>query len=250
MNRVMKWLLMTSGVAAILAGLFASCVYYSVKWEREEQYSRGFDAGQEEAEHDLNAANARIYAIGDRDSWKEYDPLSGLTVHAIAGCIVTNYDLGRSEGYNQAILKHIQRNGPPPNSRIRWSREILSPLEYMAGLGSAKLINLDETSGLVESPSGRFSIRLFIEHRTYPNGNKIMKFERLSLGRKDQNDQTIYFPGGDLQNVQPVRVAWGPEESDILFVRYRWENMTDVREGIAVMDLRTGLWLNYELIEK
>ncbi len=248
-TRVKKWGVTSFVVAAIFAGLFVSYMHYSVKWHREQQYKRGFDVGQKEAERDLKAGNAWIYATGEPESWKEYDPLSGLTRHAIALCIVTDYDCGREAGYNQAINIHIKRHGPLPNSRIKWSREILSPIEYMTRLDSGKVSNLNEQSGSVKCPSSKFSIQLFLDHRTDPSG-KIMTFERLSLTPNNQEGQLICFPGGDIQNVQPVSIAWGPPESEILFVRYRWENTADVRECVAVLDLRTGLWLNYERFEK
>ena len=245
MNCVTKIGLTTAVVAAIIGGIFL----LSGTTERDMQFSAGLYAGQKEAESDLKAGRARIYAIGRRPAWKEYDPLSGLTICAIAGCVVSYHDLGRQMGYNQAISDHIQKHGLPPNSRKLWSREILAPVEYMAGLDLARLIKLDSDGGTVKCPTGECTIQLFFVHRTYPNG-KVLTFERLALMRKDQERQVIYFPGGDLQNVLPVLIAWGPDESEILFVRYRWDSTIDVKEGVAVLDLRTGLWLNHECVEK
>ena len=245
MNWVTKIGLTTTVVAAIIGGIFL----LSGTIERDMQFSAGLYAGQTEAESDLQAGRARIYAIGHRPTCKEYDQLSGLTICAIAGCIVNDHDLGRQEGYNQAISDYIQRHGLPPNSRKRWSREILAPVEYMAGLDFARLIKLDSDGDTVKCPTGQCAIQLFFEQRTYPNG-KVLTFERLVLIWKDQDKQVLYFPGGDIQNVLPVWIAWGAADSEILFVRYRWDSTIDVKEGVGVLDMRTGLWLNHERVEK
>jgi hypothetical protein len=247
MKRNLKWSGLALGFLLFLSVIAFSYRHYSVKFNREAEYSSGYAEGCKRAKTDLETGNARIYVCGKRQLYKDLDLQTGLTLHAIAGCIVSEYDRGLAGGYNDTIVQYIRQSGPPANSRIKWNAEILGPVNYLAGSDRDDITTMETNSEPIPDPSGEFSLRLFIEHRVF--AGKEFLFPRLALRQGDSDPRTIKFPGGDIQNPQPVEMTWGPVGSDTAFIRYRWR-YKNVEAAVAVLDLHTGLWLNCERISQ
>ena len=102
-DRALRWSLL----AALLSATLGAAALLAVRWHEEQieraRFEAGFQIGISEACWDLAQGTPRHYVMGDRPPHQDVDPASGLPDKAIAGCAVTQGDLGRAAGYNGTV---------------------------------------------------------------------------------------------------------------------------------------------------
>lgn len=194
-------------------------------------YRQGWD----EAAADLDSNNACYYRMGGLPGGESMiSEYTGLPVRGNWSCMVTTWDELHSEGYNDRVYLYISRHGLPANSKKKWLPEILNPRKYFDSVAAVfGTLRLELEGDEIPSPIARHSValrrRLFMDSEleeilkpdsgklwaqiaVEDNVNWITKYDYLTLGVEERF----------------VDVVWGPEGSELMFVRQ--SHMTSVFE--------------------
>jgi hypothetical protein len=83
--------------------------------KKSAEYRKAYAQGVIEAEAEISANSPTIYASGTHavpvpENLK--DDETGLPVKYIAGCILTDSEMGRQDGHNKTVLEHIKKENP------------------------------------------------------------------------------------------------------------------------------------------
>ncbi|MFI5454718.1 MAG: hypothetical protein ACHRXM_04645 [Isosphaerales bacterium] len=90
----------------------------------------------------------------------DLDPETGLGVMPIAGCVVTEQVLGRTEGNTDRVRAWVKEHGPTPNALDRWTGELSNlPAFFATRVKAGATIPLRIGGPTLTSPDGRFTLR-------------------------------------------------------------------------------------------
>ncbi len=201
------------------------------------EYRRGYEAGAAQAEQEFANDAATIYVYGLLSSGEKLDRETGLLETEIAGCIVSDFILGRTDGHNERILELIHQNGYPSYSRKKWENELFTPAQFFSTRtpGEIQVLRTGATDVMLDHGRIRLSARSE-GLRIYVNGTPLTR-------RTVANEvRTILdAPMGIVP--RSTEVTLGPGGSDTVF--FRW-TFVDSKPRLGVLDVRNGEWLRIE----
>ncbi len=79
------------------------------------EYRKGYAQGVAEATSEISSNTLTIYMYGTHPvptPTDLNDDQTGLPIKFIAGCIVSDNDMGRAEGHNMTIREHLSKDAP------------------------------------------------------------------------------------------------------------------------------------------
>ncbi len=82
---------------------------------KSTEYLKAYAQGVEEAKAEISSNSPTMYASGTHPvpvPKDLKDDETGFPIKFIAGCIVTDDDMGRQEGHNKTILEHVKKDVP------------------------------------------------------------------------------------------------------------------------------------------
>jgi hypothetical protein len=222
--------------AMIAVAVFASIT--AVVREAVFGESAAYKQGRREALAELAAGKATLYTYGLRDFGEDVDRETGLRYHPIAGCLVDDAIVDRTNGHNEQILESIRTAGLPANSLKPWRDDLfnLRPFfETRARSGPPVGVNLDGPAAA--SPDGKYSIRRV--RRTFQKDD----------GSPGEGSAFVIVAGADTHpplhiwgDEGEATLVWGDDASGFAVLRFRGD---DGQNYVAV-DLREGCVLRSE----
>jgi hypothetical protein len=122
-------------------------------------YKAAYRKARDEADASLKDGRARLLSYGML-GMSDLDPETGLAVVPIAGCVVGEDVLGRTEGNNDRVRTWVKEHGPPANSLVRWKDELSDlPAFFAAKTKVGATVPLRIGGPNLTSPDGRFTLR-------------------------------------------------------------------------------------------
>ena len=94
-------------ILVVLAFLVCGC--------KTAEFRKGYAQGVAEAKSAISSNTLTIYMYGTHPvpTPKDLkDDETGLPITFIAGCIVSDNDMGRAEGYNTTIREYLRKDAP------------------------------------------------------------------------------------------------------------------------------------------
>ena len=122
-------------------------------------YKAAYRRVRDEADASLKDGRACLFSYGML-GMSELDPDTGLAEVPIAGCVVGEDVLGRTEGNNDRIRAWNKEHGPTSNSLVRWKNELSDlPAFFAARAKLAATVPLRIGGPTLTSPDGRHTLR-------------------------------------------------------------------------------------------
>ncbi len=207
--------------------------------DQSPEYHAGYEKGRKEADAELAAGGATMYAFGLlHDS---LDRETGLLYKAIAGCVVDDQIRGRASGHNDRIAESIKEDGLPRNSFKRWEKELYN-LEgtFQARAVGGRPRELTAGGPAVESPNGKFTIRL----RELPEADRPRPEMRHALVVTEGGADRAEPQNEGWGDARKTEFVWGPEGSGLAFFRRSQFPPDQPEERVfSAFDLRSGHWV-------
>jgi hypothetical protein len=184
--------------------------------EFKTEYLAAYGKGREEADQELKAGRATIYASGQMNLFEHVDRETGLPYKVIAGCGVDGSSEGREAGHNDRIHAYTGQRGLPPNSFKRWDRELFDlngHFEFRCRDNSP--LRLTRRGPAAKSLDGRHEIRILERQYEKDDGTRAEGLAVAIFGAGDGTRRLIPLTW----NPGQVELVWGPEGSRFAIVR-------------------------------
>ncbi len=207
----------------------------SARHERKkpsEDYRRGREEGIAEARKELVEGTASLYVWGRRDIGQCLDRSTGLPLIAIAGCIIDDGILGRTDGHNEHIKAHIAQHGLPKSSRKPFERDLFDLAGYVSR-HEDELFEFEIDGPVVNSLDDRIRVRGF---RAVEKGKR-SPFVTLEVSSTYDDPADANARWKPIKCFLPMSVrstlqfVLGPSGSDTLVVRGK----TSTRDQLALV---------------
>lgn len=198
------------------------------------EYRRGYDEGiaQAESEFAHDAATVYVYGLGPRGQTLDLE--TGLNETAIAGCIVSDFILGRADGHNKRIRELINKHGIPAYSRKKHEGVLFALAQFFSTRAPSEIEILHIGGHDVMLGNGRIRLSQGPDGlRAYVNGVPLTRH-----GITNEVQTSLDAPLEDVP--QKTEATLGPEGSDTVI--FRWTFSTN-EQRFGALDLRNAKWL-------
>ena len=201
-------------------------------------YKAAYKKALDEANVALKEGTARLFSFGFL-GMSDLDPETGLAAERIAGCVITEEVLGRTEGNNDRVHAWIKEHGPTPNSLLRWKDELSDlPAFFEAKAKAGATIPLRIGGPTLKSPDGRFTIRQVSVQVIEGSPPEI--WIKTSLGLEVSEQGEIRGTLKDDWGSGLTDLAWGPPGAPFVVVKSRSGDKPDYQ----ILHLRPVDWLS------
>jgi hypothetical protein len=200
-------------------------------------YKAAYRKGVDEAKASLKGCRAQLFSHG-MFGMSDLDPETGLSVVPIAGCVVTEEVLGRTEGNNGHVRAWVKEHGPTPNALVRWTDELSNlPAFFAARVKAGATIPLRIGGPTLTSPDGRFTLRQVaarVKKGTPPDVRTVTTVG-LEVSERGAVRVVLTDDWGD----GLTDLAWGPPGAPFAVVKTRGDGSL----GFQVLHLRPVDWV-------
>ena len=189
-----------------------------------------YTQGVREAEAEWRNGAVTLYRYGNRR--EAIDEKHGIPYHYFGGgCFVVSGAVERTAGHNDRVQQLLRERGLAPGNKRAWLPELLAPVKYWQSVQRAPAV-LRPDGREVVSPDGTVRVRL---QPGPPERNPQLLVTRNGA----QFAVTVSLGEGEQARIE---VQWGPEKSDLLFVRQ--PGVSWGGDVLQAYDARTGRLFN------
>ena len=204
-------------------------------------FQAAFQQGVAEAEKELAEGRATAYTFGLGMALDNLDCETGLPYKAIAGCVIDESILGRTEGHASRIRQAFKAGQIPANSLKAWEKELFNLKAFFeAESASRKPQPLEPNGAWVESPSGD-ALRVATEMKVIGDRPHTNLTVEVRSGGKTSEPLWLW---ADAAGTSTFDVLWGPPGSGFAVVREIDPHARPV--SYTAVDVRHGLVLRRE----
>ena len=220
----------------------------SVAWEDAggtEEFLKAYAQGVKEADTELREGEVTVYAYGLPVMSENLDKGTGLPYRGIAGCVVTDEDIGLAAGHNDRVRQHISARGLPACSRKKWEKEFFHLADYFVDRSQTEQpITLSPDQAALLSPDGR--------HSVHPKWSEEGRLRFVEIGDRGKvrgwaRVGPFTLTALSFGEAEVGKLFWGPSGSDTALVKLE-RGPSHRTEIVVLVDLRTGGYLRYEEI--
>lgn len=200
-------------------------------------YRSAYRKARAEADASLRDGRACLFNYGML-GMSDLDPETGLAEVSIAGCVVTEDVLGRTEGNNDRVRAWIKEHGPPPNSLVRWKDELSDmPAFFAAKAKLGETVQLRIGGPTLASPDGRYTLRQVATQvkKGLPPVVRTVTTVGLEMSERGVVRKLLTDDWGD----GLTELAWGPPGAPFAVVKTRGQGALDFQ----VLHLRPVDWV-------
>jgi hypothetical protein len=206
-------------------------------------YKAAYRKACDEADASLKDGRARLFSYGML-GMSDLDPETGLAEVPIAGCVVGENVLGRTEGNNDRVRAWIKEHGPPANSLVRWKDELSDmPAFFATKAKVGATVQLRIGGPTLTSPDGRYTLRQVAAQvkKGSPPHVRIVTTVGLEVSERGVVRKVMTDDWGD----GLTELAWGPPGAPFAVVKTRDEGSLEFQ----VLHLRPVDWVGPSKLE-
>jgi hypothetical protein len=200
-------------------------------------YKAAYRKARDEADASLKDGCARLFSYGML-GMSDLDPETGLAEVSIAGCVVGEDVLGRTEGNNDCVRAWVKEHGPAPNSLVRWKDELSDlPSFFAAKAKVGATVPLRIGGPALTSPDGRYTLQQVATQvrKGAPPAVRTITTVGLEVSERGMVREVMTDDWGD----GLTELAWGPHGAPFAVVK----NRQNGGDSLQILHLKPVDWL-------